>query len=209
MATGWPEAPRPSAEAVAEREQILLAAEAGDYERVRVGLRHRDDRVRATTIATLAAAGQLADSELVAACNDDSSRVRAAVAELGSLDARVELSTLLRDGTAAVVEVACWACGERGPGAVGVVPALATISGTHEDPLCREAAVAALGAIGDPAALPAILAATKDKATVRRRAIIALAPFDSPDVTSALRDALDDRDWQVRQAAEDLLAESQ
>jgi HEAT repeat protein len=41
---------------------------------------------------------------------------------------------------------------------------------------------------------------------VRRRAVISLAPFDSPDVTAALRAALSDRDWQVRQAAEDLLA---
>jgi HEAT repeat protein len=70
----------------------------------------------------------------------------------------------------------------------------------------REAAVAALGAIGDTAGLPAILAATRDKPAVRRRAVIALAPFDGPEVEAALRTALGDRDWQVRQAAEDLLA---
>ncbi|MEY3679413.1 MAG: hypothetical protein RL547_25, partial [Actinomycetota bacterium] len=37
------------------------------------------------------------------------------------------------------------------------------------------------------------------------RAVLALAPFDGPDVQAALKKALDDRDWQVRQAAEDLL----
>jgi len=34
-----------------------------------------------------------------------------------------------------------------------------------------------------------------------------VAPFDGPEVDAALRAALDDRDWQVRQAAEDLLEE--
>jgi hypothetical protein len=37
--------------------------------------------------------------------------------------------------------------------------------------------------------------------------VLALAPFDGPEVEEALRAALEDRDWQVRQAAEDLLAE--
>jgi HEAT repeat protein len=68
----------------------------------------------------------------------------------------------------------------------------------------REAAVAALGAIGDPAGLEAILTATRDKPAVRRRAVLALAPFDGPAVDAALQEALGDRDWQVRQAAEDL-----
>ena len=64
--------------------------------------------------------------------------------------------------------------------------------------------MAALGAIGDPAGLAAILAATSDKPAVRRRAVLALAPFSGPDVDAALDRALQDRDWQVRQAAEDL-----
>ena len=86
-----------------------------------------------------------------------------------------------------------------------VVARLAGLAADHDDALCREAAVAALGALGDPAGLPAILAATHDKATVRRRAVIALAPFDGPEVDEALERAREDRDWQVRQAAEDLL----
>ncbi len=74
----------------------------------------------------------------------------------------------------------------------------------HDDSLVREAAVAALGSIGDERGLPAILSACTDKATVRRRAVLALAPFDGPEVEAALDRALTDRDWQVRQAAEDL-----
>jgi len=78
--------------------------------------------------------------------------------------------------------------------------------GGHDDPLCREAAVAALGAIGDRAGLPAVLAALDDKPAIRRRAAVALAAFEGPEVDAALKRCLDDRDWQVRQVAEDLLA---
>ena len=45
----------------------------------------------------------------------------------------------------------------------------------------REAAVAALGAIGDDRGLDAILAATTDKPAIRRRAVLALAPFVDPE----------------------------
>ena len=76
----------------------------------------------------------------------------------------------------------------------------------HADPLVREAAVAALGALGDPGTLEVVLAACDDKPAVRRRAVLALAAFDGPEVEARLQTALTDRDWQVRQAAEDLLA---
>ena len=88
--------------------------------------------------------------------------------------------------------------------ATPVVDGLVGVAGAHDDPLCREAAVAALGAIGDVRGLPAILAAMSDKPAVRRRAVIALTPFDGPEVDAALNRARTDRDWQVRQAAEDL-----
>ena len=39
---------------------------------------------------------------------------------------------------------------------------------------------------------------------VTRRAVLALAPFDTPAVREMLRTARNDRDWQVRQSAEDL-----
>ncbi len=69
----------------------------------------------------------------------------------------------------------------------------------------REAAVAALGALGSADGLAAIVQATHDKPAVRRRAVLALAPFEGPEVDTALAAALEDKDWQVRQAAEDLL----
>jgi HEAT repeat protein len=143
------------------------------------------------------------------ALSDPAPAVRRRAAELApTLGAPARpLRALLTDGDVTVVEAAAWALGELGPSAVraGAVPALAAMAGNHDDALAREAAVAALGALGDRAGLPAVLAACGDKPAVRRRAVLALAPFEGPDVDAALRAALEDRDWQVRQAAEDLL----
>jgi HEAT repeat protein len=146
-----------------------------------------------------------------ACADDESAAVRRRAAELApSTDptrAVVDgLILMLGDADVTVVEAAAWALGELGPGAVdaGAVGALATVLLEHRDALAREAAVAALGALGDGAGLPAVLAACADSVTVRRRAVLALAPFDGPDVDAALARALDDKDWQVRQAAEDL-----
>jgi HEAT repeat protein len=117
------------------------------------------------------------------------------------------LFRLLADPEPLVAESAAWALGEiewTGRTRARVVGALAAVARTHPDPLVRESAVAALGAIGDAAGLPAILAACEDRPAIRRRAVLALAPFDGPEVDAALAHALTDSDWQVRQAAEDL-----
>jgi HEAT repeat protein len=89
---------------------------------------------------------------------------------------------------------------------IEIVQVLSETVYQHPDALVREAAVAALGCIGTPEAKAPVLHAIADKATVRRRAIIALAAFEGDDVEAALALATGDRDWQVRQAAEDLLA---
>lgn len=142
---------------------------------------------------------------------DESSAVRRRAAELApSTDATRSvcdgLVVMLDDADVTVVEAAAWALGELGPRAidVGAVGVLTTVVLEHRDPIAREAAVAALGALGDAAGLPAVLAACADSVTVRRRAVLALAPFNGPAVDGALARALDDKDWQVRQAAEDL-----
>ncbi len=203
MSSSWPQAERPSAAAVAERRALLDAAAAGDDDAVRAGLDHLDDRVRASAIAVAHRLDLVGAGDIDRALADPSMRVRRAVAEIAADDVAVPLAPLLDDAEPAVVEVSCWAAGERPDGAEHL-DALMAICAGHDDALCREAAVAALGAIGDERALPAILAATGDRATVRRRAVLALAPFDTPEVDAALAAAADDRDWQVRQAAEDL-----
>lgn len=127
---------------------------------------------------------------------------RSAAAQGGGLVTLVARS--LEDPDPSVVEVAAWATGEAGQaGGVALGRLLSTCR--HPDPLCREAAVAALGAIGHPGGLGAVLEALQDKPAVRRRAVLALAAFDHPDAEAALRHSTSDRDWQVRQAAEELL----
>jgi HEAT repeat protein len=115
------------------------------------------------------------------------------------------LTGALGDPDPLVVVGAAWFLAERHVGPA--VPALAATATGHADARCREAAVAALGAIGDTAGLPAVLSALADSPTVRRRATVALAGFDDPRVAPALRAAAGDRDWQVRQAADELLDE--
>jgi HEAT repeat protein len=100
--------------------------------------------------------------------------------------------------------MAAWTTGEHESNRPAVLERLLELAQNAEEPLVREASVAALGAIGDPAAVDVIIAACSDKPAVRRRAVLALAPFDGPAVEAAIEQALEDRDWQVRQAAEDL-----
>jgi len=187
------------------RGEVARAGHTGDIGTARAALDDDDPTVRATALGALHRVGALTTAELAAAARDPSPTVRRRAATLVALAApRVSLLELLADGDATVVEVAAWAAGELDPPEPGAVAALVGLATSHEDALVREAAVAAIGAIGDPAGLPAVLAATEDKATVRRRAVIALAAFEGPEVDDALARLREDRDWQVRQVAEDL-----
>jgi HEAT repeat protein len=114
----------------------------------------------------------------------------------------VALMDLLNDVDALVVDGAVFALGEHL--FVGAVDQMCVIATSHEDARCRESAIAALGAIGDDRARPAILAALDDKPPVRRRAIVALSNFEGPDIDEALTRASEDRDWQVRAAVNQL-----
>jgi HEAT repeat protein len=186
---------------------VAVAGHTGDEAVARAALSDEAPTVRATALGALARLGGLRPSELESAMHDAAPEVRSRAAELcvtGGVDAVPALVGLLDDGAAPVVEAACFALGEIGGPADGAVRALSKVAGDHGDPLVREAAVAALGAIGDPGGLQAILRATSDKPAVRRRAVLALAPFSGEEVDAALDRALQDRDWQVRQAAEDL-----
>lgn len=196
--------PDPALEDARRRGQVALAGHRGEEGPARSHLGDQSPQVRAAALAALARMGRVTVADVAAALADADPLVRRRACSVAVAVPEVDLVAVLDDLDGLVVEAAAWALGERGPAGSGVVEALAGVAGGHGDPLCREAAVAALGAIGDPAGLPAVLAATTDKPAVRRRAVLALAPFEGPEVEAALARALEDRDWQVRQAAEDL-----
>jgi HEAT repeat protein len=204
---------------LARRRRAAIAGHDGDATSSRRLLDDEDPTVRATALGALARSGAIEGTDLVAGAGDPSVIVRRRTAEVLGIEAvatlPVSLAPLLADADPSVIEMAAWAAGERhheqraaGVDSVDeIVTRLAQLAAGHDDALVREAAVAALGSIGAPDGLPIILGALDDKITIRRRAVIALAPFEGPEVEAALRKAATDRDWQVRQTAEDLVAE--
>jgi HEAT repeat protein len=190
------------------RGKIAAAGRTGDTETVRSHLTDPNPAVRATAYAALARAGAATSEDGAAAAADPSPAVRRRAAELAGEMPGVDHLELLGDPDDLVVEAAAFALGEvhaEATPAQSVIDELSRVAGNHTNPLCRESAVAALGSIGDERGLPAILTASGDKPAIRRRAVLALAPFEGTEVTAALERASEDRDWQVRQAAEDLL----
>ncbi len=195
------------------RRRVVLAGYRDDDAAVaRRGLEDPDPRVHVAALGALDRLGLLTVDDVIAALGfgDDAVR-RRAVEAAPAVRGRGSRSTLpaavteaLADPDPLVVVGAAWCLGERRHRAA--VPRLVATARHHTDPRCREGAVAALGAIGDPAGLDAVLEALDDKPAIRRRAAVALAGFDDPRVETALAAvAAGDRDWQVRQAAAELL----
>lgn len=200
---------------------VVVAGHTGDEQFARSHVHHPVGRIRASALNALERLGVLEDDVLAASTHDPDPAVRRRVAEIAARHVDVDLLSLLDDDEPLVVEMAAWACGEQMQADddshttsapiddttrhARVVDRLMDLAVGDDDALVRESCVAALGAIGDERALPAILAGCADKPAVRRRAVLALAPFSGPEVDAALYRALEDRDWQVRQAAEDVL----
>lgn len=200
------------------RRVVAVAGHTGDVATAERGLTDVDPGVRATALGALDRLGALDDARLATAFEDADAGVRRRAVELAATRPGVDLRRPLADADPAVVEVAAWACGEHEAlphDVLATIVDLASGRGAGADALVREAAVAALGAIGDDEGLDAVLAATSDRPAIRRRAVLALAAFvdlDHPratEVAAALTRAVDDRDWQVRQAAEDVAAVAQ
>jgi HEAT repeat protein len=185
------------------RVAILLAGVNGDVETARSGLSDEAPSVRTAAISALLRCDALSTDDVEAALADESPLVRRRICELATSSPAGHFERLLDDEVPEVVEAAAFACGEQE--IASAVDALARVSTTHSDPLCRESAVAALGVLGLEDGLAAVLQATTDVAAVRRRAVIALSNYEGDDVRQALQVALGDRDWQVRQAAEDVI----
>lgn len=219
--------------------EVVIAGHQGSRDTVTAGLSSPDPEVRAAALSALRRLGDLDAPRLTDSFDDESQVVRRRAAELAADFPGVDLGPLLDDPDPTVAEVAAWSCGEHEVVTDEVLHRLIDLATAADDPIVRESAAAALGAIGDRRGLPAILAACRDKPAVRRRAVLALAPFldddiddadvvddaaaahgvdatpddpDAPDevpgpaeARAALDAALQDRDWQVRQAAEDLV----
>ena len=185
------------------RTVVTLGYEQNEPE-ARSFLRHEDSVVRELALGALHRMQSLTDADLELALHDDDRLVRRRAAELGALHPGVDLAPLLADLEPVVVEMAVWAFGEREQVDDNTLQTIISLTTDHDDQLVREAGAAALGAIGDERGVPAILSACEDKPAVRRRAVLALAPFSGPEIETAIDTALNDRDWQVRQSAEDL-----
>ena len=190
-----------------------MAGHRGDDDAVGAYREDPDPKVREAALRALDRTGAVGRNELERALADEHPAVRMAALEMAAGRPEASAGSVaagLKDPDPRVVEVAAWACGElrQDSGAADlsdVVSALSAVAVHHDDALCRESAVAALGSLAHPSGLPAILAGLDDKPAVRRRAVIALAPFDGPEVDAALDMARSDRDRQVREAVEELL----
>ncbi|MFT7474360.1 MAG: hypothetical protein ACI81L_001285 [Verrucomicrobiales bacterium] len=187
------------------RSDLILAESTGDVPALQHSLDADNPSIRILALGSLDRVRALTEDNIRTALLDPDRDVRCRAIEVSIQRTPIGLTGLLGDADDLVVETAAWALGEREDGSPETVAVLSLVGTTHEISICREAAIAALGAIGSDAGLPAILAGLEDRAPVRRRAVLALAPFDTPEVALALERATKDRDRQVRQAAEDLL----
>tara|TARA_Y100001970_G_scaffold114008_1_gene142130 strand:+ start:8022 stop:8492 length:471 start_codon:yes stop_codon:yes gene_type:complete len=151
----------------------------------------------------------LTTSELQAALDDPSSSVRRKALEVAAKRSDIYARHHLSDSDPSVAETAAFAVGEQ-------LDAIATeslilMAQRHDDALCRESAIAALGALVSSAEihrvaiLDCLLDAMGDKPQVRRRAVLGLSQFEEPRAQQMVERALLDKDRQVRSVAADLL----
>jgi len=183
--------------------EVIVAGHRGDSDVAQKGLSASDSRVRVAALFALDRLGVLSAAQVESCLRDTEMDVRLAAAEL-SAKYSADLTIALNDTEYLVGEMGAWACGEHESVSEDVFARLLNLGVEHTHPLVREASIAALGALGDDRALPVILAGCEDKPAIRRRAVLALAPFDGIEVEAAIDKALTDKDWQVRQSAEDL-----
>lgn len=187
------------------RFEIIAAGFSGNQSVAEAGLLSPDGSTRASALRALARLQQLPADTVADFLQDEDSEVRRTAVELAAPFSSVFVHALIDDEDVFVAEMTAWCLGERTSISDEEITVLIDRTTSHSEAVVREACAAALGSIGDERGLPAILAACSDKPAVRRRAILALAPFEGDDVDAALAKALEDKDWQVRQNAEDLL----
>jgi HEAT repeat protein len=185
-----------------ESTRSNLAALLADPE---PALRSPDPSLRRLAVTATIGRPGLLDQVAAMLEHDPAATVRRECAEvLGATPgARTKwLLAALRDESPPVREAAAFALGEHAERG-SVSPLLAIAIDDKEDSLAREAAVAALGAIGDAVAVPALLdLIASGPPQVRRRCVAALTVFDDDRIEPALQRAATDRNPMVREAAE-------
>lgn len=188
------------------RRDVVLAGHTSDRRVIEAAHDSPKPELRSAALRSALRAGYLEPEAVDRALGDSDPRVRRTALEVAATvrPAR-SIAALLDDVDDRVAEVAAFVLGELEPPENGSTAALSRLVAHHADSLVREAAVAAIGAIGDPDGLPAVLRACRDIAPIRRRAAIALAAYDDDAVDEQLRELLVDRDRHVRQIAGDLL----
>ncbi|WP_428116345.1 hypothetical protein [Candidatus Poriferisodalis sp.] len=202
----------------ARRLDAVMAGHRGDDAGAEQLLADEDPSVRAAALGALARCKALTAAHVLTALRDPATQVRWRAVELAPPD--IPLVHLLADEDPSIVEAAATALGERDWDATPVSE-LCQVATGHDDPLCRESAIAALGAIaagldnddeGEPrhhparaAALEVLLAAMDDRPQVRRRALLGLHQFADESAEAAVAAALEDNDRQVRAVAGELL----
>ena len=134
------------------RKATAAAGFTGDRATAAAGIDDLDPRVRAAALRSCDRLELLTADMLAAALRDSHPHVRMAALELAASRTSPSVGALLDDDDVRVVEQAAWACGER-PHDSAVTARLIDLAQTHDDPLVREASVAALGAIGNDRAL--------------------------------------------------------
>ena len=180
----------------------------GDHDIIRRSLTSLDALERQLALRLAVAASILTAEDFL---GDPSALVRRealrllATGTVVSDSAWAHVSTSLSAVDPLEVEAACFYVGEsadeRGRDAVSHAAT------AHDDLRCREAAVVALAQLGGEDARDIVIVALGDKPSVRRRAVVALAAFEGPEVDAAVLRAREDLDWQTRSSAELLLRE--
>ncbi len=131
-------------DASARRLHAVIAGHQGDAAAAMQALADEDAAVRAAGIGALARCGALSAEHIQVALCDEAAQVRRRALELAPTE--IDLTPMLDDPEASVVEAAASALGERDWDQTAV-PHLCRTARHHGDPLCRESAIAALGAI--------------------------------------------------------------
>ncbi len=191
------------------RISAALAGHRGDTSQARALLVDPDATTRRVALGALERLKELTAAELRVALDDSNVSVRRRALEISAQRPDVEIASYLHDSDASVADMAAFSLGEREE--IDAVEGLREMASGHSDELCRETAVAALGALATttgadrPTILICLLEAMNDRAQVRRRAVLGLFQFEESEARQAVESALSDKDRQVRAVASELL----